>query len=77
MKGILVAVSVALVCGCAQAEQATTSGAAIKAQANDQQARIFTLMACDLSLGGLRREVPPVLKQAVLEHCLQADAPDE
>lgn len=78
MTRIAVLLAVAAVCaGCAQADFAVNYVEDKRVQQNDLQARVWQLMSCDLSLGGVRRELDPIMKRAVLEHCLQEAAPPE
>ena len=65
----LAAVMVVVVSGCAQVERASSSVADVKRQANDIQAELWQMEACDLSLGGIHRNLSAALKRAVLKHC--------
>ena len=77
MKKMALVVALAvLVSGCAQVRSARDSAASATREANDIEAETWQMLTCNMSLGGLYRNVEEDLRKAALDYCLKEAAPE-
>jgi len=73
MRSLALAAVLAVCTGCTQVSTGLNAAADQKRQANDIQAEVWQMEACDLSLGGINRNLSADLQRAVLKHCGLSD----